>query len=144
MLASVRAGNNARNKPGIWRLLSRAVYGISALFFSKDGLSFTGWGRFLRELPHRSSSGSPLTKPFSGADENVLKQKAAYLPRPPNNRDRHVDPPPERDLPRIPQRRSSGHYPRRGKAMTEAVTALLVLFSISVFLAHAFDAYRMR
>ena len=26
--------------------------------------------------------------------------------------------------------------------MTEAVAALLVFFSISVFLAHAFDAYR--
>jgi hypothetical protein len=35
------------NNPGIWRLLSRAVYDISAYLFGKDGLS-TGWGRFRR------------------------------------------------------------------------------------------------
>ena len=28
--------------------------------------------------------------------------------------------------------------------MTETVAALFVLLSVSVFLAHAFDAYRMR
>jgi hypothetical protein len=28
--------------------------------------------------------------------------------------------------------------------MTEAVTALFAFFSISIFLAHAFDAYRSR
>jgi hypothetical protein len=33
---------------------------------------------------------------------------------------------------------------RLGKAMIEAATALLVFLSIGVFLAHAFDAYRMR
>ena len=69
--------------------------------------------------------------------------KAAYFPLP-SNGDCHVGPHPERDLPRIPQRRSSRHRPRRGKGMTEVVTALFVFFSISVFLAHAFDAYRMR
>jgi hypothetical protein len=47
----------------------------------KDGLSFTGWGHFLRELRHRSfSSGCPPTKPFSGADENVLKQRRPTFP----------------------------------------------------------------
>jgi hypothetical protein len=55
-------------------------------------------------------------KPFSGADENVLKQGG--LPSPSTN--------------------------QRGKAMTEAVMALSVFFSVSIFLAHAFDAYRMR
>ena len=30
------------------------------------------------------------------------------------------------------------------KAMTEAVTAFLIFVSIGVFLAHAFDAYRLR
>jgi hypothetical protein len=34
--------------------------------------------------------------------------------------------------------------PSRGKAMIEAVMALSVFFSASIFLAHAFDAYRMR
>jgi hypothetical protein len=58
-----------------------------------------------------------------------------------------VGPYTERDLPRIPNRRSSRHRaprPRRGNAMTETVTAPFVFFSISVFLAHAVDAYRMR
>jgi hypothetical protein len=36
--------------------VNRAVYGISALFFSKDGLNLNGWGRFLCELPHHSFS----------------------------------------------------------------------------------------
>ncbi len=62
----------------------------------------------------------------------------------PNTGDRYVGPHPERDLPRIPHHRTSRHRPSRGKAMTEAVMALSVFFSISIFLAHAFDAYRMR
>jgi hypothetical protein len=54
----------------------------------------------------------------------------------------HVDPHPQRDLPPIPQGRPSRHGKAGGKAMTEIVAALLVFLSISVFLAHAFDAYR--
>jgi hypothetical protein len=46
----------------------------------KDGLSFTGWGRFLRELPAPFRQDAPLTKPFSGADENVLKQRRPTFP----------------------------------------------------------------
>jgi len=38
----------------------------------------------------------------------------------------------------------SGHGEPGGKAMTEVVTAVCVFFSISVFLAHAFDAYYVR
>jgi hypothetical protein len=30
------------------------------------------------------------------------------------------------------------------KAMTEVVTAILAFISIGIFLAHAFDAYRLR
>jgi hypothetical protein len=126
-------------------LLSRAVYGIRHLSYGKDGLSFTGWGRFSLRVA------SPLLLVRMPPDETIFRRrrkrpetKAAYLPQPPNHGDRHLDPPPQRDLPRNPQRRSSRHCPRKGKAMTEAVMALLVLFSISVFLAHAFDAYRMR
>jgi hypothetical protein len=100
---------------------------------------------FLCELPHRSlSSGCPPDETIFRRRRKRLETKAAYLPQPPNYGDRHLDPPPQRDLPRNRQRRSSRHCPRKGKAMTEAVMALLVLFSISVFLAHAFDAYRMR
>jgi hypothetical protein len=54
----------------------------------------------------------------------------------------HVGPHPQRDLPPIPQGRPSRHGKAGGKAMTEIVAALLVFLSISVFLAHAFDAYR--
>ena len=36
------------------------------------------------------------------------------------------------------------HRKPRGKAMTEAIAGLCVLLSASIFLAHAFDAYRMR
>jgi hypothetical protein len=56
----------------------------------------------------------------------------------------HVDPHPGRGLPAIPQGRYRGLDKRLGKAMIEAATALLVFLSIGVFLAHAFDAYRMR
>jgi hypothetical protein len=50
---------------------------------------------------------------------------------------------PERNLPPIHHRDACGDSPRN-KAMTEVVTALFALLSISVFLAHAFDAYRSR
>ncbi|WP_029583064.1 hypothetical protein [Bradyrhizobium sp. URHD0069] len=56
----------------------------------------------------------------------------------------HFDPHPGHDLPAISQGRYRGLDKRLGKAMIEAATALLVFLSIVVFLAHAFDAYRMR
>jgi hypothetical protein len=89
--------------------------------------------------------------PFRFGVETIFRRrrkrpetKAAYFPHQPNNGDRHAGPHPERDLPQIPHHRASGHGPSRGKAMTEAVMALSVFFSVSIFLAHAFDAYRMR
>jgi hypothetical protein len=54
----------------------------------------------------------------------------------------HVGPHPQRDLSPIPQGRPSRHGKAGGKAMTEIVVPLLAFLSISVFLAHAFDAYR--
>ena len=39
---------------------------------------------------------------------------------------------------------AAGNGEPRGKAMTEVVTALCVFFSISIFLAHAVDAFRAR
>jgi hypothetical protein len=54
----------------------------------------------------------------------------------------HDGPHPQRDLPPIPQGGLSRHGKAGGKAMTEIVAALFVFLSISVFLAHAFDAYR--
>jgi hypothetical protein len=54
----------------------------------------------------------------------------------------HARPYPQRGLPPISQGHASRHRKAWGKAMTEIVVALLVFLSISVFLAHAFDAYR--
>jgi hypothetical protein len=55
-----------------------------------------------------------------------------------------LSPFPGHDLSAIPQGRYRGFDKRLGKAMIEAATALLIFLSVSVFLAHAFDAYRMR
>ena len=56
----------------------------------------------------------------------------------------HVGIGPEPHLPRIPQACPFRHPITGSKAMTEVVTAFLVFVSIGVFLAHAFDAYRLR
>ena len=63
-------------------MLSRAVYGIRHLSYGKEGLSFTGWGRFSLRVasPLPLVRNAPLTKPFSGADENVLKQRRPTFP----------------------------------------------------------------
>jgi len=73
-----------------------------------------------------------------------VKQRRSNLPVAQTTGFDHVGPPPQRDLPPIPQGRPSRHGEPGGKAMTEVVTALFVFFSNSVFLAHAFDAYYMR
>jgi hypothetical protein len=80
-------------------------------------------------------------KPFFQHDETGLKQMRPSFPSTKNG-DRHDSSHPELDLPAIHVRHSSRY--RRGKAMTEAITALFAFFSISIFLAHAFDAYRSR
>jgi hypothetical protein len=56
----------------------------------------------------------------------------------------HVRIDPEPHLPRVSQACPSRHDNTGRKAMTEVVTAFLVFVSIGVFLAHAFDAYRLR
>jgi len=56
----------------------------------------------------------------------------------------HVGIGPEPHLPRISQACPFRHRIAGRKAMTEVVTAFLVFVSIGVFLAHAFDAYRLR
>ena len=47
-------------------------------------------------------------------------------------------------LPRISQACPFRHGNTGRKVMTEVVTAFLIFVSIGVFLAHAFDAYRLR
>jgi hypothetical protein len=56
----------------------------------------------------------------------------------------HVCIGPEPHLSRISQACPSRHGNTGRKAMTEVVTAFLIFVSIGVFLAHAFDAYRLR
>jgi hypothetical protein len=56
----------------------------------------------------------------------------------------HVGIGPEPHLSRIYQTCPSRNGNTGRKAMTEVVTAFLIFVSIGVFLAHAFDAYRLR
>ena len=49
---------------------------------------------------------------------------------------------PQRDLSRSPQGLYSRDDGLGGEVVTDVVTALLVFLSLSVFVAHAFDAYR--
>jgi len=58
-------------------------------------------------------------KPFSGSDETILKQS-----------------------PTINVAADGRCYGARSKTMTEAIVVVLALFSASVFVAHALDAYR--
>jgi hypothetical protein len=56
----------------------------------------------------------------------------------------HVGIGPEPHLSRISQACPFRHGNTGRKAMTEVVTAFLIFVSIGIFLAHAFDAYRLR
>jgi hypothetical protein len=56
----------------------------------------------------------------------------------------HVGIGPEPHLSRIYQACPFRHGNTGRKAMTEVVTAFLIFVSIGIFLAHAFDAYRLR
>jgi hypothetical protein len=86
-------------------------------------------------MPHRGE------ETIFQQDETGPKQTRPSFPSRKNG-DRHDSSHPECDLSAIHVRRSSRY--RRGKAMTQAVTALFAFFSISIFLAHAIDAYRSR
>jgi hypothetical protein len=48
----------------------------------------------------------------------------------------------QRDLPRSDQGLHLGDDKLGGDVMTDAVTTLLLFLSLSVFVAHAFEAYR--
>jgi hypothetical protein len=83
-------------------------------------------------------------KPFSDIHEVVRKPILAYAECGLTGIDHHGHYS-QRHLPAISQCRPSRHSEPGGKAMTNLVTALCVIcvfFSISVFLAHALDAYR--
>jgi hypothetical protein len=102
-------------------------------------------------MPSAQVGGLPLlvrmhpgaTKPFSVADEASLKQRRPTLPVYQTTGFDHVSPT-QGDLPPIPQCRHSRHGEPGSNAMAEVVTVLCVFFSISIFLAHAVDAFRAR
>ena len=56
----------------------------------------------------------------------------------------HVGRHSQRDLPAVHSGRPSRHRQAARKAVTEVIAALGIFFSISIFLAHAFDVYRAR
>ena len=95
---------------------------------------FDGYG------PGRDSR-SPLTKPFSRILKSSRNEPMLRSPQSIRGCD-HVAAYSECDLPPFPQGRPSRHCKRGSKAMTEILAPLLAFLSISVFVAHAFDAYR--
>jgi hypothetical protein len=99
--------------------------------------------KLFREGPATKHGAKP-TKPFSQLGEDTQKRIGALIIPDPTTGCDHVGPHSQRDLSPVPSSRPSRHLQPGGKAMTEAVTATCIFFSISVFLAHAFDAYRMR
>jgi hypothetical protein len=76
--------------------------------------------------------------------EDALKRTYAQISTDPTTGCDDVGPHSQRDLSPVPQSRPSRHFKSGSKAMTEVVVAVCVFFSISVFLAHAFDVYRTR
>jgi hypothetical protein len=81
-------------------------------------------------------------KPFSGRDENVLKQSCTIEGPDQTAGFSHASPHPQDYLWRVSQERASGHGKAGSNIMTEFVAAFLAFLSVSVFLAHAVDAYR--
>jgi hypothetical protein len=81
---------------------------------------------------------APPVKPFWPARETPRKQKRPNLP----SRSKYEcgdGKLPQPDLSRIPEGRDNG---LGREAVTDVVTVLLVFLSLSVLVAHAFDAYR--
>jgi hypothetical protein len=76
--------------------------------------------------------------------EALRKQTATMVVTTGQTRLDHVGISPQPHLPRISQTCPFRHGNTGRKAMTEVVTAFLIFVSIGVFLAHAFDAYRLR
>jgi hypothetical protein len=99
------------------------------------------WFRFRRD----SVISTYPNETISAAREAFRKQLTATVGASERTRWDHVGIRTEPHLPRISQACPFRHDGNTGrKAMTEAVTAFLVFISIGIFLAHAFDAYRLR
>jgi hypothetical protein len=83
-------------------------------------------------------------KPFLAVREALRKQTAITVGPVERTGLDHVGISTQPHLPPISQACHSRHGNTGRKAMTEVVTAFLIFVSIGVFLAHAFDAYRLR
>ena len=94
--------------------------------------------------PQLSTKRTRPMKPFNGPTKPPGNKPVLSSPQDQKMGCDHVDPRSQRDLPPLPSGRPFRHFEPGSKAMTEVVTALAVIFSMSIFLAHAFDGYRMR
>jgi hypothetical protein len=83
-------------------------------------------------------------KPFLAVREALRKQTAITVGPVERTGLDHVGISTQPHLPPISKACPSRHDITGRKAMTEVVTAFLIFVSIGVFLAHAFDAYRLR
>jgi hypothetical protein len=83
-------------------------------------------------------------KPFLPVREALRKHAASTVGQPEKTGLDHVGISTQPHLPRIYQACPSRHGNTGRTAMTEVVAAFLIFVSIGVFLAHAFDAYRLR
>jgi hypothetical protein len=102
-------------------------------------------GRECAVSMHRASDRNrnpPLAKPFSTRHEAIRKQWRSSRPRLATGSGHGSYS--QCDLSRISQERAVDQADRGGTPMTETLAAVLVFISIGIFLAHAFDAYRMR
>jgi hypothetical protein len=89
-----------------------------------------------------SKPNPPFTKPFSTRREAIRKQCRPSLAALATGCCHGSFP--QCDLSRISEERPVNHADRGGTPMTETMAAVLVFISIGIFLAHAYDAYRMR
>ena len=84
------------------------------------------------------------SKPFFRFDETGLKQWAAPIVSRSDNGVDHVGTNAQPNLPPVSQIRPFGPGEPGRKAVIEVISALFGFFSVTLFLAHAFDAYRVR
>ena len=84
----------------------------------------------------------PCVKPFWAPREAFRKQRRPSITFGQTTGCDHAGNLPQRGLPRSPQDLHLRDDKLGGDAMMDVVTTLLVFLSVSVFVAHAFDAYR--
>jgi hypothetical protein len=99
-----------------------------------------------RLFQFRRDSVAPIRcdETISTRREVLRKQRPPTIPSNQTTGLDHVRIGPEPHLLRISQACPYRHGNTGRKAMTEVVTALLIFVSVGIFLAHAFDAYRLR